>query len=253
MKLRWLAVAASLTCGLARAQDSEDSIAKIRTDLNGIFRAVDANNNRVAPKEGDFLALIDRCWKIYDVSAGEPAEYDSLFMVMELTSYAPGKSAKIEEHWRDAMGKVQKDFVDDPRLAELVVNAPAPGSITPKESEQILGKIKATTKSPDVKAAFEFKEIAPLLQQQGDGQLNDAETQKLVERLKKLAADFPDAKVPRYGSPYKKWVEQKLYVIEHLKVGEVVPEIEAPDLDGVKFKLSDYRGKVVMLDFWGYW
>ena len=24
-------------------------------------------------------------------------------------------------------------------------------------------------------------------------------------------------------------------------------------LDGQKFKLSDYRGKVVVLDFWGHW
>ena len=31
------------------------------------------------------------------------------------------------------------------------------------------------------------------------------------------------------------------------------PEIEAEDLDGVSFKLSDYRGKVVVLDFWGNW
>ncbi len=31
------------------------------------------------------------------------------------------------------------------------------------------------------------------------------------------------------------------------------PEIEAEDLDGVTFKLSDYRGKVVVLDFWGNW
>jgi hypothetical protein len=252
MKLRWLAVAAVLTCGVARAQDEEDSIAKIRTDLGQIFRAMDANNNRVAPKESDFLALIDRAWKVYDVSAGEPAEYDSLYLVMELSAYAP-KSAKVEEHWRDAMGKVVKEFVDDPRLTSLVVNTPAPRSITPKETEQVLGKIKATTKSPDVKAAFEFREIEPLIQQQGDGQLNDAETQKLIESLKKLAADYPDAKVPRYGTAYKLWVEKKIYVIEHLKVGEVAPDIEGPDLDGVKFKLSDYRGKVVMLDFWGYW
>ncbi len=36
-------------------------------------------------------------------------------------------------------------------------------------------------------------------------------------------------------------------------IGEMAPEIEGVDLDGVKFKLSDYRGKVVMLDFYGDW
>ena len=36
-------------------------------------------------------------------------------------------------------------------------------------------------------------------------------------------------------------------------IGQVAPEIEAEDLDGQPFKLSDYRGKVVMLDFWGHW
>ncbi len=37
------------------------------------------------------------------------------------------------------------------------------------------------------------------------------------------------------------------------KVGKVAPDIEGEDLDGKKFKLSDYRGKVVVLDFWGNW
>ena len=36
-------------------------------------------------------------------------------------------------------------------------------------------------------------------------------------------------------------------------VGMMAPDIEGPDTDGVDFKLSDYRGKVVMLDFWGNW
>ena len=36
-------------------------------------------------------------------------------------------------------------------------------------------------------------------------------------------------------------------------IGEMAPEIEGVDLDGVEFKLSDYRGKVVMLDFYGDW
>ncbi len=36
-------------------------------------------------------------------------------------------------------------------------------------------------------------------------------------------------------------------------IGQVAPEIEGEDLDGVRFRLSDYRGKVVVLDFWGNW
>jgi len=37
------------------------------------------------------------------------------------------------------------------------------------------------------------------------------------------------------------------------EVGNQAPEIIGEDVDGKKFKLSDYRGKVVLLDFWGDW
>ena len=48
--------------------------------------------------------------------------------------------------------------------------------------------------------------------------------------------------------------KQKLDTLRHpILVGKPAPEIEAEDIDGNKFKLSDYRGKVVMLDFWGHW
>ncbi len=36
-------------------------------------------------------------------------------------------------------------------------------------------------------------------------------------------------------------------------VGQMAPDIIGSDIDGVAFKLSDYRGKVVMVDFWGTW
>jgi hypothetical protein len=35
--------------------------------------------------------------------------------------------------------------------------------------------------------------------------------------------------------------------------GNIAPEIVGNDLDGHRFRLSDYRGKVVVLDFWGHW
>jgi len=36
-------------------------------------------------------------------------------------------------------------------------------------------------------------------------------------------------------------------------IGKELPEIEGVDTDGKRFKISDYRGKVVMIDFWGDW
>jgi len=48
-------------------------------------------------------------------------------------------------------------------------------------------------------------------------------------------------------------VGQEAKTITALGVGKPVPEIEAEDADGKKFKLSDYKGKVVLLDFWGNW
>jgi hypothetical protein len=49
------------------------------------------------------------------------------------------------------------------------------------------------------------------------------------------------------------WATGELFELRHLRVGKVAPDIEGEDLDGVAFKLSDYRGKVVVLDFWGDW
>jgi hypothetical protein len=40
---------------------------------------------------------------------------------------------------------------------------------------------------------------------------------------------------------------------EKYGVGCESPDIAGIDLDGVEFKLSDYKGKVIFLDFWGDW
>jgi thiol-disulfide isomerase/thioredoxin len=47
--------------------------------------------------------------------------------------------------------------------------------------------------------------------------------------------------------------ETELNELRHLRIGQVAPEIEGEDLNGARFKLSDYRGKVVLLVFWASW
>lgn len=72
------------------------------------------------------------------------------------------------------------------------------------------------------------------------------EQQAGVADLRRVAAVTDDEDLKNEAS-------EALYEIDHLSVGCAAPEIEGVDVDGVPVKLSDYRGKVVLLDFWGFW
>ena len=47
--------------------------------------------------------------------------------------------------------------------------------------------------------------------------------------------------------------EGQLFEHRNLSIGNTAPDIVGEDTNGEKFKLSDYRGKVVLLDFWAHW
>jgi hypothetical protein len=71
-----------------------------------------------------------------------------------------------------------------------------------------------------------------------------------IEQLLRRASDqFGDVKLA-VGVTVGDKAQLELDDILHLAVGKVAPEIEGQDQDGKTFKLSDYRGKVVLLDFW---
>lgn len=70
--------------------------------------------------------------------------------------------------------------------------------------------------------------------------------------LVRLQKDFADVKDKR-GQVLAKLAEGALFEYDNLRIGRVAPDFEVVDENGVKFKLSDYRGKVVVIDFWGYW
>lgn len=69
--------------------------------------------------------------------------------------------------------------------------------------------------------------------------------------LLRCTTDFKD--VPMRGSTLGETASRDIFEAKNLVIGKTAPEIVGEDVDGVKFKLSDYRGKVVVLDFWGFW
>ena len=73
-----------------------------------------------------------------------------------------------------------------------------------------------------------------------------AESEKLLERAQEK---YGDVKMSYYGTVGAK-AKGELFDLRNLSVGKTAPEVEGIDQDGRKFKISDYRGKVVFLDFW---
>ncbi|HMF11411.1 MAG TPA: hypothetical protein VKE94_03875 [Gemmataceae bacterium] len=67
--------------------------------------------------------------------------------------------------------------------------------------------------------------------------------------LRRASDQFGDVKLAAGGTVGDR-AQLELDDMLHLAVGKVAPEIEGQDQDGNKFKLSDYRAKVVLLDFW---
>ena len=59
--------------------------------------------------------------------------------------------------------------------------------------------------------------------------------------------------VRTYKGQLSELAGREKFKIEHLSVGGIAPEIIGEDIAGKPIKLSDYRGKVVLLDFWGDW
>jgi hypothetical protein len=74
-------------------------------------------------------------------------------------------------------------------------------------------------------------------------------TQEAEAFFEQAAQKYGNVKIPGGGTVGEK-ARAELFEIRHLSVGKEAPDIEGEDQDGKRFKLSDYRGKVVLLDFW---
>lgn len=80
-----------------------------------------------------------------------------------------------------------------------------------------------------------------------------------AEYLKRTIAEFPNVRL-QFGTsedPNPRTLSEiaagELFALQHLGIGQSAPEIEGSDLDSNPFKLSESRGKVVLLTFSGNW
>jgi hypothetical protein len=140
-------------------------------------------------------------------------------------------------------------YPDNPaieRLCQVLGNNQSPSA------ENTLKKILDKAKKDEIKAVAALN-LGKVLAAKTDNLGEDPkEADKVAAEAEKYLVMVTDA-LGKDSPALKKQAEQELNVLRHLRVGKEAPDIAGPDLDDKKFKLSDYRGKVVLLDFWGNW
>jgi hypothetical protein len=164
----------------------------------------------------------------------------------------PGKLyAEAEKYYRQVTDNYLTDLAGK-RLSTVCVRM---AYNTDKASEALLrGLLEKDTRDEVQGSACVY--LGKLLMRRADDlpetEAKDAaklhkESEGLLERA---AAKYADVTLLGRHGTVGKLAKVELFTLRNLTTGKVAPDIDSEDQDGKKFKLSDYRGKVVLLDFW---
>lgn len=239
----------------AAAKDDEKSVAEQiearqtefaqkRQDLVKRFRAAqdDAERQKILD---EFNGLQADLMNKYAIIVEKHPDDDAIFPALQLLLNSDKHAAKASE-------LLLKHHLDKKQIGALCLQFGMQGA---SSAEPFLRGVAEKSKSDETKALALLGLGQMLMARSNEDGLDDAERNKLrsqaVEALKKVVKHYPD--VEAYRRKAGDWAETVLFEVERLSVGMTVPDLAGEDLEGEEFKLSDYRGKAVLLDFWAHW
>ena len=128
-----------------------------------------------------------------------------------------------------------------------------PRHLSADEARRQLTSLIEMNPESTVKASATFQLHELLTQQVAGltGEKKEAMEAEIKSLKDSLMTKYVDAAMPR-GAKYSGILAAREFATK-LEIGKPVPDIVGADLDGEEFKLSDYRGKVTMISFWGNW
>jgi thiol-disulfide isomerase/thioredoxin len=249
------------------------------TDAAGKVAAGKTDDERRAVREGRVASLERSVARALDLAREhprDPAAAAALEFALRYTA-AGGASVKLGEQGGEAVALVRRDHLQSRSLGRLVPWVARQGT---EASEAVLAAAleQHPQRGTRGRAAYwlattlaERAEMAAALRRLPDlavgappghaGRLRATDPEQtsrragdLLERLRKDYADVQQDDLRKSGpTTLGEAAGRALFALRTLAVGKVAPEIAGKDLDGKPLKLSDSRGKVVVLVFCGYW
>jgi len=141
----------------------------------------------------------------------------------------------------EALGHLAGNFATDPAVARQIV--PQLQWSDSPEAEKLLRAAMEQSSNRQQKGVAQLT-LGTYLKNRN----RTADAEKLLDDV---AKNYADVKVGR--SSLADQANNVLFEVRNLAIGKTAPEITGESVDGKPMKLSDYKGKVVVLDFFGDW
>jgi len=174
--------------------------------------------------------------------AGDGEAYAALWCLQRL-EHDPVPEPYRADRWRGEVFALITDHADDPQLMTGLVRTAMRGTRLVGEAQTVglLRYLEGTTRNDDVvRGAMNMR--ASLL-----GRSRDAGRRAESGRVYAAMIErWPD-------SAEAKRAKGKIFAKNNLAVGQTAPDFVGVNVDGEELRLSDHRGKVVLIDFWGFW
>lgn len=186
---------------------------------------------------------LGKLWKLAEEHRKTKTAYEALAWMCQMAKRAEGPA--VRNLLKQAIDRVEEDHMAEKTIGLLAASL----ADTPHQPLvfDFLRHVVDKAASRDAKGLACLTLAVAMNHDDADGK-REAEIVSLLERAIK---EFGNVEVQ--GTNLASVAGPLLYEKQNLSVGKIAPEILGQDVDGKEFKLSDFRGKVVVIDFWADW
>ncbi len=231
-----------------------------RREFRNRLKNGDGVDALVLGRNSPATVYLPKILEIADSHRGKPAEVKALVWGCSILINTSEDEAARRKTQTEIGNRLMEDYIESPEIVDcldhLIYSQPDPKAAA--------DKIFAANKDKAVRgnvllligqmAVMESQiRLRGVRYAKWSKQMKDEELEVLAHetftRIKQEYADVPYWRSENLGNI----AEMQLFEFDHLGVGDEVEDIVGKDSQGMPLKLSDYRGKIVVLDFWGSW
>ncbi len=181
-----------------------------------------------------------------DLAERNPKEPEVLTVLQQVAQSS-------EAHAGRAVDILIRQHADSRQIGEICYRLANDGE-NPAHIEKLARAVLQKNRSDDVVATTSLALARVLLARCDSEKIEPAERTRLIKEaetvLTTVMDKYPKVTVTAAAAAVEKLATPALFEIRHLQPGMRVPPLKAEDIDGKPIDLADYRGKVVLLQFW---